>query len=75
MGFRQTLTSKKGDLICIKRNKTIKPNNNGSSVGVVMINSELEKNDYIKKSGQIVHFFKYLNKAVSKIDKLILNQN
>lgn len=28
----------------------IKPNNNGSSVGVVMINSELEKNDYIKKS-------------------------
>ena len=27
----------------------IKPNNNGSSVGVVMINSELEKNDYIKK--------------------------
>ena len=28
----------------------IKPNNNGSSVGVVMINSELEKIDYIKKS-------------------------
>jgi D-alanine-D-alanine ligase len=28
----------------------IKPNNNGSSVGVVMINSESEKNDYIKKS-------------------------
>ena len=28
----------------------IKPNNNGSSVGVVIINSELEKNDYIKKS-------------------------
>ena len=28
----------------------IKPNNNGCSVGVVMINSELEKNDYIKKS-------------------------
>jgi D-alanine-D-alanine ligase len=28
----------------------IKPNNNGSSVGVVMINSELEKNDYTKKS-------------------------
>ena len=28
----------------------IKPNNNGSSVGVVMINYELEKNDYIKKS-------------------------
>jgi len=28
----------------------IKPNDNGSSVGVVMINSELEKNDYIKKS-------------------------
>ena len=28
----------------------IKPNNNGSSVGVVMINSELEKNDYIKKT-------------------------
>ena len=28
----------------------IKPNNNGSSVGVVMINSELEKNGYIEKS-------------------------